>query len=456
VQESAAEMSEMRKSTPFVVASILLGLTAASATVAAQSAPPNDAGTVTGVVFDSIAGGPLADAAVFLWNTPHRAETDEAGRFRIEGVPAGEYSLLFFHTRLGELGVSPGPRAVTVTSGSTQEMSLATPSLQTVVQSQCLMEGGGEDAGALAGRVTDAESQLALSGAFVELSWHVEGEPTPETIGLNAGPDGLYRTCAAPADVPVLVSANYYGRRNARLEVTVAPDGFTQLDVPLYDLSPTRVAGHLVDNASGRAVEGAETWLRGTRFRALSDGSGNFAFDGVPPGTYMLMTDHLAYGIKMDTLEVPSGQSLMVEMRLDNRPIEIAPVVVTAEARPIEIARRRGGIVISREDIERVRQRSRDASDVLRSLHIPGIIVRHQSNGVICVGFSTGQVKMNQNGCVEMMIYINDVRATDADLALRLSPEAIERMVIYKPVQAGNLFGLGGGNGVWMIYTRGN
>ena len=33
---------------------------------------------------------------------------------------------------------------------------------------------------------------------------------------------------------------------------------------------------------------------------------------------------------------------------------------------------------------------------------------------------------------------------------------AIERMVVYKPIEAGNLFGLGGGNGVWMIYTRGN
>ena len=123
---------------------------------------------------------------------------------------------------------------------------------------------------------------------------------------------------------------------------------------------------------------------------------------------------------------------------------------------PVVLARRRGGIVITRDAIDEVRQRSRDASDILRSLHVPGVIVRHQSNGTICVGYSSGQVKMNQTGCVEMMIFINDVRATDADLALRLPPDAIERMVLFKPVEAGNLFGLGGGNGVWMIYTRGN
>jgi hypothetical protein len=55
-----------------------------------------------------------------------------------------------------------------------------------------------------------------------------------------------------------------------------------------------------------------------------------------------------------------------------------------------------------------------------------------------------------------MIVYINDVRATDPNLALRISPDAVERMVLYKPIEAGNLFGLGSGNGVWMIYTRGN
>ena len=43
-----------------------------------------------------------------------------------------------------------------------------------------------------------------------------------------------------------------------------------------------------------------------------------------------------------------------------------------------------------------------------------------------------------------LRIVVAPVRVT-----LGLPPESIERMVIYKPVEAGNLFGLGGGNGVW-------
>ena len=92
----------------------------------------------------------------------------------------------------------------------------------------------------------------------------------------------------------------------------------------------------------------------------------------------------------------------------------------------MEMARRRGGIVVTRDEIDEVRQRSRDASDILRSLHVPGVLVRHSSNGTVCVGYITGQVKMNQSGCVGMLIYINDVRATDpsSHSVYRLKPSS--------------------------------
>lgn len=413
-------------------------------------------GSVEGVVHDSLSSAPLTDAAVFLWETSYRAETDEEGRFRIEDVPAGEYSILFFHRRLGEMGLSAGPQAITVASGQATEIDLATPSRRTVTQSQCLMDGASPGGGVIAGHVTDAASEMSLGGASVTLSWHPEGSSTPSRIDVETGMDGWYHVCDAPVDQALLVSADFYGRQGRRHEVAVPSGRFVEASVALTELRPSRLTGRLIDRDTGDGVEGAETWIRGTFHRALTDSRGRFSFEQVPAGTYMLMTDHLAYGTKMDTLAVPDGQRLEVEMILDDRPIEIAPLTVAVEAPPVEMARRRGGIVVTRDEIDEVRQRSRDASDILRSLHVPGVLVRHSSNGTVCVGYITGQVKMNQSGCVGMLIYINDVRATDPQLALRLPPEAIERMVLYKPVDAGNLFGLGGGNGVWMIYTRGN
>lgn len=414
-------------------------------------------GSVVGTVYDSVDGGPLARATIYLWDTSHRGVSDGEGRFRIDGVPPGPYRVLFYHDKLGTLGVSPGPRSLTVAAGGEVAVDLATPSMSTIVSSQCLMEDRPEESGAVAGRVVDGATGLALGGAHVTLSWQDDESPQPGTIEARTGPLGWFRTCRAPSDRPVLLAGSFYGRAAVRREIRVPKDGYTQEGISVYQHGSSRVRGRLVDNASEEGVEGAETWLRGTSFRTLSDGSGHFELSDVPPGTYMLVTDHLAYGTKMDTLVVPADQELSVEMRLDNRPIEMAPLTVTTEAPPVTIDRRRGGIVITREQIDRVRQTSRDASDVIRSLHIPGVIVRQNSTqGRPCVGFTTGQVKMMQSGCVRMEIYINDVRATDPSVAFRMPPDAIERMVVYKPVQAGNLFGLGGGNGVWMIYTRGN
>ena len=428
------------------------GILASATPVRAQT------GSVTGTVHDSIQGGPLPQAMVYLHGTSHRGVSDAEGRFRIDSVPAGDYSLLFFHERLGQMGVSPGPKIINVRPDSEETVALATPSAATVIKSQCLLEETPRHSGAIAGRVVDGSSGLPLGGAQVTLSWQQGEDPSAlNTLSLQTGPAGWYRTCSVPADVPVLLSGSFFGRQGARREVTVTEDGFTEAALPLFDHGSTQVRGRLVDRSSGEGVEGAETWLRGTPHRALTDGSGHFELGDVVPGTYMLMADHLAYGVKMDTLVIPADQKLSVEMRLDTRPIEMAPITVTAEAPPVTIDRRRGGIVITTEEIDRVRQQARDASDILRSLHIPGVIVRPNSTtGRVCVGFTTGQVKMIQSGCVEMLVFINDVRATDPELALRMPPDAIERMVIYKPLQAGNLFGLGGGNGVWMIYTRGN
>ena len=77
----------------------------------------------------------------------------------------------------------------------------------------------------------------------------------------------------------------------------------------------------------------------------------------------------------------------------------------------------------------------------------------------MCVGYSSGQVRMLNNvsgGCVPMMIFINGAKASNSTLALQLPPDAIDRMVVYRPVEAGALFGSDAANGVLMIYTKGN
>ena len=160
-------------------------LVAAAALLAAPGDRAHAQSAVSGVVYDSINGRPLGDAAVFLWQTPFQGVSDDEGRFRIESVPAGRYSILFFHTQLGEMGVSPGPRPIEVEDGHDIEVELATPSMPTVISSQCLMEDRPEGSGIVAGWVQDGESDIRLGGSAVTLSWDGEGS-TPEHLRMRA------------------------------------------------------------------------------------------------------------------------------------------------------------------------------------------------------------------------------------------------------------------------------
>ncbi len=422
----------------------------------AQVEPRARVGAVRGMVFDSMAKAPLPDAAVFLWNTSHRAVTDADGRFLISEVPPGDYTLLFFHTRLGEMGISPGPRAIHVLPSDTVDIDLATPSTFTVMVTPCTLEDPGPSTGAIAGWVGDGATGMGLPRAQVDLSWTPEGAKEPQHMQLQTDVEGWYRTCTAPSGVPISIGARFLDRDGLRREVTVAERGAAEVGFLLWELDNARISGHLVDAATHVGVADADVWLRGTAIHAVTGSNGEFRFRDVPPGTYMLLARHLQYGTKQDTLIVTSGQNLGVEMRVDTRAIEIAPLTVTVESEPIT-RRAMGGLTITKSEIDKVRARVRDAGDILQDQHLPGIIVRRRADSSLCVGYSSGQVRMLNNesgGCVPMTIYINDVRATNSDLALQMPPESIDRIVIYKPLEAGNLFGAGSANGVLVIYTR--
>ncbi len=422
--------------------------------LSAQALSGQGTGAVSGTVFDSLTMTPLADALVVLWDTPHQTATDSLGRFSVEDVPAGDYTVLFFHAYLGQRGVSPGPAQTRVTPGDTVRLSLATPSMFTMVASECLLEPHEPGTGVVAGWVGDNESGMGLPGASVVLSWNVDESKAPDRLELQTDSRGWYRACSAPAEVPIIASARFLDRSGLRREVQVKQGEMAEAPFLLGRYALAEINGRLVDASSGEAVGSSEIWLRGTAFRGMSSPDGDFGFQNVPPGTYMLMTKHVGYGVKMDTLEIPSGGRLHVEMRLDQRAIEIAPLTVTVESEP-QTLRAMGGFTIERAQIEKVRARTRDLGDLLSVLHAPGVVV-DRSEGTLCIGYTTGHVRMFRSNCTPMMIFIDNVRTSSEVLASQISPDAIERIVIYKPMEAGNLFGYGAASGVMAIFTRGH
>jgi hypothetical protein len=412
------------------------------------------AGGVQGVVFDSTLGEPLPDAAVYLWGTSHRAVSDSTGRYAIEGVPPGEYSVVFYHTRLAELGVSTGSRRLRVAAGTTARMDLGTPSWFTLTVNQCLLEPHAPGTGVVAGWVGDGDSGMGIPNAKVTLSWGAAGSAAHTSREIDTDGNGWYRLCDAPTGTPIAATARFLTLQGLRREVVAEGGGAVQASFLLWELRPGRVSGTVHDAASGQGVEGAEIRLRGTRLRAITGKDGAFRFGEIPPGEYTLLLDHLAYGSHLDTLVVPSGRTIAVDLRLDTRAIGLSPLTIVVEAVPLT-QRSRGGLTITREQIERLGSRARDAAEVIQALNLPGVTVRRRADGSLCVGYAPGQASMMSfGGCVSMEVYINDVHAVSADMALHVPPEAVERIVLFRPVEAGNLFPINAANGVIVIYTR--
>jgi len=61
---------------------------------------------------------PWMKAFIFVMEHPYFAVTDEKGQFRIEGLPAGEYTLAAWHEEFGEKGMK-------ITVGATASSDIA-------------------------------------------------------------------------------------------------------------------------------------------------------------------------------------------------------------------------------------------------------------------------------------------------------------------------------------------
>lgn len=96
---------------------------------------------LAGVVYDSTRAAPLAGATVFVSGTALSARTGPDGRFRIEGVPPGEYAVSFFHPRLDTLDAAVAPRRVTVVDTGDAAVELGVPRTR-VAASASAAEGG--------------------------------------------------------------------------------------------------------------------------------------------------------------------------------------------------------------------------------------------------------------------------------------------------------------------------
>ncbi len=442
-----------RSQSRLVVVSLLVatGFLAGFTDVSAQ--PVSGTGVISGMATDSISGGPLIGADVFVWNSSIRTQTDADGRFSLPGVPAGDQQLIMMHPLLLELGVSSGAQNVLVEPEATVYVALATPSPLTIIRNLCLLDGTDSRVAVVAGVVEDAEQGVVLGGARVQLNWHDEdGEIQSSEVATNSR--GWYRFCSVPADVDAGVKAIYLNRQSPRTPLRVAAAAAEWIALPMGDFEPGALSGVLTDVARSWAVEDAEVSLAGTRFRTVSNREGTFRFQRVPTGSYILRVAHIAYGEREVTIEIESGMGVKVEVPMSTEAIVLDPILVEGKALAYSDDIIPGGRLMDAEAIDAVRHRASDVADILRMMHLRDVIIRRGPQGQVCVGISSGQARFMKQNCTPMVIYVDNARISDAAIIMAMPPDIVEKMVVYRPVEAGTLFGPHGVDGVLAIFTR--
>ncbi len=308
---------------------VLLTLVAGSGLAQARSA---GVASLSGAVFDSLALGPLAGAAVQLaqvgadgrvvttWST----QSDAEGRYAFPSLPLGSFLLGFEHVALDSLGLRAPVHRVDVREPGALRVALATPHMSTVVRAACGAAGVRDSLSLLVGSVRDATNDGTVRDAFVSAKWAevtlIRGRMLRDlpTRDMRSNDDGWFSACV-PSSVPVTIYAERDSLRSGDVTVTlsttavrrrdlyvgrvrvaiatadsVATSGVVEGGSRLLTTGEGRVSGR-VRGRDGRPLPNARVGLSTGRAETITDSTGMFTLPGVPFGTYTIEARAIGY-----------------------------------------------------------------------------------------------------------------------------------------------------------------
>lgn len=192
---------------------------------------------ISGTVFDSLRGVPLAGARVFLSGTSLAAVTGPDGSYAIDSIPAGRYVVSVLAPRLDSLLLDPPAREVALNGTGSEQIELAVPTARTLSARLC-GESMPDAASIVLGFVRDTGDTKA-SGARVRAEWTTIASQTaalpraaPAVVESTASSRGRYALCGIPAGVRFTVRA-----RRDRNGASVAQSPMGRDEVRRVDLT---------------------------------------------------------------------------------------------------------------------------------------------------------------------------------------------------------------------------
>jgi hypothetical protein len=378
-------------------------------------------------------------------------------------VPAGSHWVSFFHDRLQSLGVSPPSRQVAFESGKTIDLTLAVPSEETLLAGWCLAEQPSGGYSAVAGVVRDSLTGVPMPRAIVTAQ-PMTRVPGLQPVEVRTDDVGYFRMCSVRGDVDVRLQASFGQSSGRSVELYMPAGGARIQDLVLLMSAEGTLSGYVRDYATGDPIQGATVSVMGTNSSTLTDLTGRFILDDLPPGRHLVNTEHLAFEARTDSVTIFSEETVDIEVRMATEALEVEGLVVTARTRfgrtSLAGDSKRADF-ITREEIEVLLPRVSQTADILRSMNAPGMRIRDvyqvdQLTGVMVPGLCIEVSRRSGGeGCVPAAVALNGVIVPAPDAVIRdLDPNIIDRIEILSPIDAQFQFGSIAGNGAIAIYTR--
>jgi TonB-dependent starch-binding outer membrane protein SusC len=228
--------------------------------------------------------------------------------------------------------------------------------------------------------------------------------------------------------------------------------------------STGRIAGRVVDAATGRPLGGVQVFVPPTGIGQISDENGRFLLLNVPVGRQALTAQLIGYRQAENEVTVAAGQTHAVEFRLTQTAINLDEIVVTGAG--VATERRKLGNTIATIDASRLANAPiTDFSQILQGRE-PGITALPTS------GFTGEGARIRIRGSAslsqlnEPIVYVDGIRVDQSAMARSsggqasvsrlddIPPDAIERIEVLKGAAAATLYGTEASNGVIQVFTK--
>jgi hypothetical protein len=284
-----------------------------------------------GVVYDSlVAKAPLAGATVVVRELQRYVTTDTDGRFRIDSVAPGRYTVDLLHSLLDSLDVQLPGQQVDVPAG--RPIRLRIPDARGLHLLLCNKPAAARSS-LVIGTVRTISGGEPIDGATVDVTWKdavfdrsgVHEEQRSATVKTVAS--GAFVLCGVPSDAALQVRASAAALTASQIESRADTTGLRRVDIRLgVGAAPVRFTVRAADNTPL-----VDAQLRIPGLSPLRTDSSGVASLALNVGSYSAEVVALGYQPRALTFYVHADASSSVPIVMTRQVTTLAPVSVVGK-----------------------------------------------------------------------------------------------------------------------------